>query len=63
MVYKTLNDMALIYFRDMLEYKTASTRSLTSDDERLLVVLRSHPVIDCNFRHVAFNLWNGLLDS
>ena len=62
MVCKTLNDMASIYIRDRLEYKTASTKSLCSDEKKLSVVPRSHTVMygDCNFRYVAPHMWNVL---
>jgi hypothetical protein len=62
MVFKALNDMAPSYIRDMLEYKSSSTRSLRSDDQKLLVVPRSRTVTygDRNFRNAAPKLWNNL---
>jgi len=62
MVYKALNNLAPEYIRDMLKYKPVTAHSLRSNDQKLLMVPRSHTVTygDRNFRTYAPKLWNVL---
>ena len=62
MVFKALNGFAPAYIADMLQPKVASSRSLRSDHQNLLVIPRSHSKTygDRNFRYAAPFLWNGI---
>ena len=62
MVFKALNGLAPIYISNMLEYKPHSSHSLRSNDNKLLVVPRSHSVTygDRNFKIAAPKMWNKL---
>ena len=62
MVFKALNGLAPAYIADLLQPKVASTRSLRSDHQKLLVIPRSHTKTygDRNFRYAAPCLWNKL---
>jgi hypothetical protein len=62
MVFKALNTLAPSYITEMLTYKEESSRSLRSNNRKLLVRPRSNTVRygDRNFRNVAPMLWNNL---
>lgn len=62
MVFKALNNLAPSYITEMLAYKQEPSRSLRSNNRKLLVRPRSNTVRygDRNFKNVAPMLWNNL---
>jgi hypothetical protein len=64
-IYKALNDLAPLYIADLLTKKPKSSRSMRSDEKKLLVVPRSQTVRygDRNFKNVGPALWNMLPDE
>ena len=62
LVFKALNGLAPAYLTDMLQRKPASSRTMRSDMQNMLIVPRSATKTygDRNFRYAGPWLWNRL---